>query len=283
MDSFGFRWGSWPVYCFSGPLRRGEEERETERGRIILNAQRSACTWHFSEWLWLLRVILVNLMTGGQLWERTQPPFLSFCPKKHLQLLEESMNHNVCCPLIVLSSTLHTGTNQLPWMKHDLQAEFWKAPEVFRKGWGLGSFPMICSTFQMCLQMQTRQPRGQTTHILNWFSLTTFGLLVLGTCFQGNGGWKHGCATPAASSMQIVSSHGEPAALVLGDGAGRWQVHAVVGFWAGGAGTVNLVTHHACLHNCQSCRPGQGWCACDVSCADYFGILVCLPLLLTQK
>lgn len=151
------------------------------------------------------------------------------------------MNHDVCCPLIVLSSTLHTGTNQLPWMKHGLQAEFWKAPEVFRKGWGMGSFPTICSTFQMCLQMQTRRPRGQTTHILNWFSLTTFGLLVLERCFQGNGRWKRGVSTPAPSIIQSVSSRGEPAARVLGDRAGRWQVHVVAGFWAGGAGTANLV------------------------------------------
>lgn len=59
------------------------------------------------------------------------------------------MNHYVCCPLIVLSGALHTGTNQLPWMKHDLQADFWEAREVFRKE-GEPSFSMICFTFQMC-------------------------------------------------------------------------------------------------------------------------------------
>lgn len=115
------------------------------------------------------------------------------------------------------------------------------------------------------------------------FPWPLLGYLFLEHVSKGMVDENMGVPTPAASSMQIVSSHGEPAALVLGDGAGRWQVHVVVGFWAGGAGTVNLVTHHACLHNCQSCRPGQSWCACDVSCADYFGILVCLPLLLTQK
>lgn len=108
------------------------------------------------------------------------------------------------------------------------------------------------------------------------FPWPLLGYLFSKDVFKGMVDENMGVSIPASSVIQIVSSHGEPAAPELGDRAGWWQVHVVVGFWAGGAGTVNLLTHHACLHNCQSSRPGLGWCARDVSCADYLGILVCL-------
>lgn len=165
------------------------------------------------------------------------------------------MNHYVCCPCIVLSSTLHTGTNQLPGMKHDVQAEFWKAPEVFRKE-GEQFFSMICSTFQICLQMQTRWPRGQTTHILDWLSWMFFGLLVLERSSQGNGRSTY---IRKCSFIQIVSLNGSPAALLFGDRAGQWQLHiAVMLFWINVVGIVNLVAYHACCPTAKAAWQGRG-------------------------
>lgn len=181
------------------------------------------------------------------------------------------MNHYVCCPLIVLSSALHTGTNQLPWMKHDLQAEFWEAREVFRKE-GEQSFSMICSTFQMCLQMQTGWPRGQTTHILDWTALTIFELLVPERCFQGSGRSKHGIC----QSLNLLLFR-PWVSMDITCNFSVWRQSRLVAVARGSSFVLSILHVAAIMPARRTAGTGQDcWEVGDVSCAGYLWILACL-------
>lgn len=100
------------------------------------------------------------------------------------------MNHYVCCPLIALSSALHTGTNQLPCMKHDLQAEFWKAHEVFREE-GERSLSMICATSQMCPRCRL-DGQGVKQYTFGQICFYHFCFYQFERWLQGSGRSRHG-------------------------------------------------------------------------------------------
>ena len=162
-------------------------------------------------------------MTGGQIWELIKPPFLSFCPKNTWDSQQRNLWITDCCPLI-LSGPLHAGTNQLPWMKHDLQAEFWNLLEYSGRsrhnlsGW-FGPHSKWASRCR-----QDGQEVRQHTFWMNspWPFL---GYLFSKDIFKGvvdqNMGYVN-MSIPQSSIFQIVGLNRSPAALMFVDRAAGW-------------------------------------------------------------
>lgn len=183
------------------------------------------------------------------------------------------MNHYVCCPLIVLSGALHTGTNQLPWTKRDLQAEFWEAHEGFRKG---GSNLSVWFAPHSKCASRCRLDGQEVIQHTFWTDLPRpfLELLVLARCFQGSGRSKHGLC----QSLNLLLFRLEFEWITSSFSVWRQSRPVAVAHGSSFVLSMGLVVAiHACSPHCQRYRPGQDcWEVGDVSCAGYLWILACL-------
>lgn len=214
-------------------------------------------------------------MTGGQIWERTKPPFLSILkpPATLSRGIYESLSvvHSLSCPV---PSPLEL-INRPEWsMTCRLNSEQ-LLKYSGRRGHNLAVWFAPHSQCACRCRLDDQEVRQHTF----WTNLPwpVLGYLFSKDVFKGVVDQSMGYVNTSIFYYSDCEFERTTCCFDVCRQSGRLLLHVAVVSWAGGAGVTDLVIHRAGSPDCQSRLPGQGCCAGDDFCAGYLQIQVYLP------